>query len=709
MWNDYVHLVPGRIRLKVPGLKKNPLLAKEIENVLLALQGITSIRINLSLGSMLVFFHPSDIDGFSIIILIEDQRQKFLLDKESTHVVVPAFAQKDLMVPMRELKVGFMGSVLGALYLKHLFFGRSALSKASGLANVATIVGLVLSYPVFLWSLKHPKQSKRWDYDLFMNAIAFLLIILQEDTSALLIALIINASKLVMATYLDHARMAIDKLGTLPEYALLLHNNVEILVPISHVAVDDIIVVNKGQTIPVDGQVLSGEADVDEQELTNLPQYAFKERGSEVFAGTAVLNGSLNIKVIRKGMNTEIYRALKEARLPQPLIKKHVPRPRIDRMVYLSMFVASGVYLLTRDAQRSIAVLIAGNPSAAGLALPTATGVAIDQAFKNGIYIKNGEYLREARDIDTLIFEQQGTLTSSENTISEVVVVNREYTEEELIRFASLAQDLVSPSAVRHIQRPFAKGNAPLTTVQALEIVPGLGLKCVIKGHNVIVGNQDLMKKEQVALGRVKAKLLRFGHLRRSVVFVAIDKKLCGLLAVKENIKLKSRESIDGLRAIGINNIVLLSSDTPEGTDIIGKQLGVMETYGGMGPEEKAEFVRSLQKEGHCVGMIGSGFDDVEALAEADTGIAFSHKAVDPAARTAEIAIPTRDPSLVVETMRLAHKTKEVIQQNLNYAFGLNVIGLGLGAAGLITPIGAAFLGNVGIFAVLLNSKYQRW
>lgn len=192
-------------------------------------------------------------------------------------------------------------------------------------------------------------------------------------------------------------------------------------------------------------------------------------------------------------------------------------------------------------------------------------------------------------------------------------------------------------------------------------------------------------------------------------MYLAVEGKLCGLFGVRETIKPEARKAIEQLRALGIRKIVLLTRDDPESVEIIANQLGITEFYSGMSPDKKAEYVRSLNKQGYKVAMLGDGIDDALAMSEAQVGIAWGRKGADSAAKVAGIVITAQNPQVLVDTMLLAQKTREVAKQNMNFAIGLNVIGLGLGAGGLINNVSAAFLGQMGTIVTIFNTYYQKW
>ncbi|WP_407311707.1 heavy metal translocating P-type ATPase [Desulfosporosinus sp. SB140] len=701
MWNKYVHLTPGRIRLKVPGLKRNEYLAERIHYALEKIEGIDQVRTNLLTGTLLVHFNETILHGLSIIICVDDQ----------TKGNYPVNFQDKLtpMITRRAYKMFLISSALVLLFAKQKIAGPSILANSKTVKITATVFGLLVGYPIFLWGLKHPQLTRRKSYDFVINSITFSLLILQESFTGLFLILFTNYSKMVMALDFMRTKGIISRIGKLPEKVWVISNGSEISIPLDKLESGDIVMVRKAETIPVDGKVVDGVAVVDESQISGLPNPINKISGSRVLAGTEILDGSLKIIVEQTGSHTQLNRIRRSALHRKPHPDEAIFRERIDRMVYFSLMAAGGVYLLTGSINRSLAILLAASPSAAGLAVPTANGVAIGKALQRGIYVKNGIHLWEASQVDTLVLDRIPSLTASEVLIEEIVVTNKDYSERDMLRIASKVEGMDCDPLIKIIrERGYQTYFGPKLSAEEKEFIPKLGVRGNIKGKKILLGTKALMLEESVKIKKVESKVVRFRHLGLNPIYLAVDGKLCGLFGVREIIKPEVRKAIEQLRALGIR-IILISRDESEVAEIIANQLGITEFYSKMNPSQKAEFIKDLKKQGYRVAMLGDGIDDALAMSEASVGISWGKKGADSAAKVAGIVITTQNPQVLVDAFLLAQKTKEVAKQNINYAIGLNVLGLGLGAGGLINHVSAAFLGEIGTIVTVFNTSYQRW
>ncbi|MDR3599670.1 MAG: heavy metal translocating P-type ATPase [Desulfosporosinus sp.] len=703
MWNKHVRLTPGRIRLNVPGLKGNDFMAEKIHNALENIPGIDQVGTNLLTGTMLVHFNENRIRGLSIIIAVDDQRRKY-------NYPVPLQDKLSPMITRRAYKILLISSALIFLFSRRKILGPSLLANSKTLKSTATVIGLLIGYPIFLWGLKNPQQTRRKSYDLVINTITFTLLILQESFTGLLLILFTNYSKLIMALDFIRTNQIIARIGKLPEKVWVIIEDSEIAIPLDKLESGDIVLVRNAETIPVDGKVVDGVAVVDESQISGKSKPINKKSGSRVLAGTKILDGSLKILVEQTGFHTQLSKLTRSAVQRNNRADKAIFRERIDQMVYLSLMAAGGIYLLTGSVTRSLTILLAASPAAAGLAVPTANGVAIGKALQRGIYVKNGNYLWDASQVDTMVLDKIPSLTQMESSIQEIVAVNKNYSQSDILKIASVVEGETGNPLVDALrERAYQMHCGPILAGGEAEFIPKLGIRAKMKGRKILLGTKTLMLQEEVNIKKVESKVLRFRHLGLNPIYLAVDGKLCGLFGVRETIKPEVRKAIEQLRALGIRRIILLTRDELEAAEIAANQLGITEFFSGMGPNQKAEFIKTLTMQGHKVAMLGDGIDDALAMSEAKIGIAWGKKGADSAAKVAGIVITAQNPQVLVDTMLLAQKTKEVAKQNINFAMGLNVIGLGLGAGGLINNVSAAFLGQMGTIITVFNTYYQNW
>ncbi|MDR3584072.1 MAG: HAD-IC family P-type ATPase [Desulfosporosinus sp.] len=703
IWNKYVHLTPGRIRLKVPGLKRNDYLAEKIHNALENIKGIDQVKTNLLTGTVLVHFNENLVHSLNIIICVDDHKNKY-------NYPVPIQDKLSPMITRRAYKIFLISSALILLFTKQTILGPSVLSGSKTLKSTATVIGLIIGYPIFLWGLKYPQQTREKSYDFAINTITFVLLLLQESFTGLLLLLFANYSKIIMALDFTRTNQIIARIGKLPEKVWVIIDGSEMAIPLDKLESGDIVLVRSAETIPVDGEVIDGVAVVDESQISGISTPINKKSGSSVLAGTEILDGSLKILVGQTGFHTQLSKLTRSAVHRNNRPDEAIFRKRIDRMVYFSLAAAGGIYLLTGSLNRSLAILLAASPAAAGLAVPTANGVAVGKAVQKGVYVKNGNHLWDASQVDTMVLDKIPSLIQMDSAIQEIVVIDKSYSQNDILRIATMVEGEEGNPLVEAIrQRGYQMYCGPVLAGGEAEFIPKLGIRAKMKGKKVLLGTKTLMLQEEVKIKKVENRVLRFRHLGLNPIYLAVEGKLCGLFGVRETIKPEVRRAIEQLRALGIRRIILLTRDELEAAEIAANQLGITEFYSGMVPNKKAEFIKNLNLQGYKVAMLGDGIDDALAMSEAKIGIAWGKKGADSAAKVAGIVITAQNPQVLVDTMLLAQKTREVAKQNINFAIGLNVIGLGLGAGGLINNVSAAFLGQMGTIVTVFNTYYQKW
>ena len=703
IWNQFVHLTPGRIRLKVPDLKRNDYMAEKIHSALENLEGIYQVGTNLLTGTLLVYFDENLVQGQSIIIYVDDHRKKYNLP-------VPLEEKLSPMVTGRAYKIALVSSALLLLLTKQKILGPSLLANSKTLKNTATVIGLIIGYPIFLWGLKYPQKTRRKSYDLTISTITFTLLLLLESVTGLLLLLFTSYFKIIMALDFTRTHQIIARIGKLPEKVWVIIDGSEIALPIDKLENGDVVIVRTAETIPVDGKVIAGVAVVDEAQISGKSKPINKRKGSTVLAGTEILDGSLTVLVEQTGLHTQLSKLTRRAVLKNIRPDEAIFKDRIDRMVYFSLVAAGSMYFLTGSVQRSLPILLAASPAAAGLAVPTANGVAIGKAVQRGIYVKDGRHLWEASQVNTMVLDKIPSLTQVESSIQEIIVINKNYSQREILRIATVVEgEEDNPLVLAIRERGYQMYCGPELEGVETEFIPKLGIRAKMKGKKILLGSKSLMIQETINIKKVESKILRFRHLGLNPIYLAVDGKLCGLIGARETIKPEIIKAIEQLRALGIRRIILLTRDESDEVELVANQLGITEFYSGMVSNKKAELIRNLTTEGCKVAMVGDGIDDALAMSEAEIGISWGKKGADSAAKVSGIVITAQDPQVLVDTMFLAHKTKEVATQNMNFAIGLNVIGLGLGAGGLINNVSAAFLGQMGTIVTVVNTYYQKW
>lgn len=489
-------------------------------------------------------------------------------------------------------------------------------------------------------------------------------------------------------------------IGLQSRTARVVRDGVEGDVPIDDVRIGDRVLVRPGEKIPVDGSVDSGSSTVDESMLTGESVPVLKGAGDAVYAATMNTTGALRVVATKVGADTalqQIVRLVQEAqgskapiaRLADQLSGVFVPIVLIIAALTFTVwwFVSPPESRLGMALTTSVSVLIIACPCALGLATPTAIMVGTGRGAEKGILIRSGEALETAHKLSTIVLDKTGTVTHGKPAVTDVVVATDDpaigVDSDELLRLAA--------SAERHSEHPLAAAIVREATGRGLRLsepssfhaAVGQGVEAAVDGLSVLVGTLGLLEQHGVVntLSHRAAELASRG---RTSMFVAIDGREAGVIAVADTVRAESAEAIASMRRLGLR-VVMMTGDNRGTAAAIASQVGVDQVYAEVLPKDKAAKVRSLQAEGQVIGMVGDGINDAPALAQADVGLAIG-TGTDIAMESADITLMRGDLRAVPQAIALSKATMRAIKQNLFWAFVYNVIGIPV-AAGLLYPV----------------------
>ena len=531
------------------------------------------------------------------------------------------------------------------------------------------------------------------------------------DSSAIIIALIL-IGRLLEHSVRGKATDAIRKLVELqPRTATLVQDDGrEKEVPVEQVAVGDIFLVRPGERIATDGVVMDGHSSVDEKMVTGESMPVEKTQDSEVIGGTINAQGALKIRATKVGADTtlskivQVVQQAQSSKGPVERLVDTVSKFFVPIVIAIALF-SFGVWTLVAHEPISfgfttaVAVLIIACPCALGLATPAAIVVGAGKGAENGILIKGGEYLERTEKINTVVFDKTGTLTKGEPSVTNLVNFElRQVKDTEILKFAAIAEKQsehpLATAIMKRAQNDFP--SEPIPNPDSFESISGKGVHGTYSGRDIIFGNPkiidffglQLVDEEQKKLSELQAQ-------GKTVMILAIDKHVSGLVAVADTLKEHAQEAVRGLQKMGIE-VVMLTGDNKITAEAIAKQLGIDKYYAEVLPNEKYEIIKKLQnEENRVVAMVGDGINDAPALAQADVGIAIGSGS-DVAIETGGLILMKDDLRDVVAGIQLSRKTMSKIKQNLFWAFIYNI--------GLI-PIAAGLLYI--IIGVLLNPIFS--
>ncbi len=479
-----------------------------------------------------------------------------------------------------------------------------------------------------------------------------------------------------------------------PPQARVIRNGREIQIPTSEVKVDDIVVLKPGDKVPVDGEVTEGETAIDESLVTGESIPVAKKTGDNVIGGSINTTGSVKFKATKVGEDTALAQIVKLVEIAQ---SSKAPGQKIaDRFAQYLVIVAVGGGLLAFGGWYfvlgapilvaltfAISTTVIACPDALGLATPTAVAVGTGLGAKHNILIKDAPTLEQVSKIQAVVLDKTGTLTEGKPKITDVVAVSG-FSEDEILKLDAAAEAKSShPLSQAVLEEAKKRKLKTPAEVKGFKNIAGHGVEAEVSGKHILVGTVKLMNDRKVGLENIQKDIDRLLSQGKTIMILAIDGKAAGVAAATDPIKATAAKAIERMQELGLE-VAMITGDNQKTAEAIGKQLGVKRVFAEVLPEDKAKYVKKLQKEGKFTAMVGDGVNDAPALAQADIGIAIG-AGTDVAIETAKVVLMKSDPADVLRAIRLSKATVTKMKQNLFWASIYNLLAIPI-AAGILYP-----------------------
>jgi len=680
-----IHELPDRIRLSI-SVPKRCIDKSQIEVSIRAIEGIKEASFNVKTGSLLVRYDGRPeirnslleaIKNMPISLLLRGERQiesrDDSLKKRKKAVIRGGLLLASPLIPM-PLKpfIAFYGAMpIFKKGIKSIFKGHLNVDVLDSLAIGAAMgMGDFRTAGVISFLLKVGDYLEEW-------------------------------------TKQRSRRILTEAFKAKDEYAWVKIGDREQMVNTSDLRKGSLVVVRTGGRIPVDGIVIEGEAMVNQSSMTGEPLSVAKRKGLTVYAGTVVEEGTLLIEASCVGDETrvaKIVKVIEEAEHLKAEVQSYAER-LADRIVPYALLLSGLTYAFTGNPLRAASVLLVDYSCAIKLSTPLSIMAGIIKAAKEGVIIKGGKFIEKLAKADAFVIDKTGTLTEASPQVMDVIAFNG-YERDYILRHAACVEEHFPHPVASAVVRKAKEENILHEEEEHSEVeyIVAHGIASTIKGKRILVGSEHFIKEDEGIDTRIARRVIK-GLVEKgySILYVAIDNKLAGIIAIEDPLRKDSHSFLEMLKKSGIKRIIMLTGDNESSAKNIAKKLEINEYFAEVLPEGKADIVKKLKMEGHIVAMVGDGINDSLAIVSADVGISMKHGA-DIAKEACDILLLNGNLTGIIKARAISQRVMSVIKQNFKSIVGINSFLIISGLLGLITPAVSAFAHNVTTVAVAANS-----
>lgn len=700
------HAIPGRLRLRVPLLRRKSPLGDALLHWLGAQSGVKGVRVNYDCASLIVEYDPGQTPALKTLLF---HLQRAGIEQIRSVVAMSGAAGAG----------GSAETALGAARKKPAAAPRRwpllAPSISFALALSANPMARAVNVPFMLWNAfpiarrawRVWSRERRLNID-FLDVLAIGASIGQglHVTGTMIIWLIRLGDWIRDQTAAGSKRAISELLEFQAKTAWVVRDGAVQSIPATQLVVDDTVVVHPGEMIPVDGEVLDGEASVDQKNVTGESVPVTRGRGDAVYAATVIHDGQLTLRATRVGVATiagQIAQLVDAAPVGDTRIQNHAER-FADRLVLPTLALATGTAAVTGDINRFLSLVIVDYGTGIRVAAPTSVLSSMTHAARAGIIIKSGGHMERLAEVDTIVFDKTGTLTQGVPAVGDVISYRPGIDPHHLLALAAAAETRLKHPVAEALRTKARELRLPIPTCAESRFNVGLGVEGQVNGYYLHVGSERFLRKNDIRVGHIAGDRSSLDERGLSCLYVAVDGVLAGLVAYADQIRPESKEVIAALHGMGIRQAVMLTGDNAVVARAVGGRLGLDRQFADMMPADKASVIQDLRREGRIVAMVGDGLNDSPALSYADVGIAMKHGA-EVTHESAHVVLMEDSLWKIVKAVSISRGAVRLIKQNYGIVAALNTTALALALPGsLVSPLVVAMISNGSAVLASLNA-----
>jgi Cd2+/Zn2+-exporting ATPase len=596
-------------------------------------------------------------------------------------------------------------ALAGALALASYLWDRGA-AAVSNVGIALALLSVAINGVPIVWGALKGVLERRVNVDELVSIAIVASLIQGEFLTAAVVSFVMVFGALIEQATSSSARRAVEMLvGVAPDKATVIREGAAAEIPVQEVRVRDCVLVRPGERVPVDGAIRKGMTSVDESSMTGESIPVEKTVGDEVFAGTLNQNGVIEIEATKVGEDTTLGKVIKlvsEAEAQRPKTIRAVDR--YAKWFTPAILTAAGIaWAWTGMIDRAITVLIVGCPCALILAAPTAVVATIGRAARSGILVKGGIFLETVGRADAVLFDKTGTLTEGKPCVEEIAAADGVDKSLVLELAACVEQNSTHPLA-RAVRKAASDAKIRVVAAEDMTTEIGLGVRARVNGRHVEVGSVYLGGGSIAIPYPLRDHLDRFKERGATPLVVFEDQRPMGILSVIDRPRPGARETVNRLRALGVDRLGVVSGDHERSVSLVSEKVGLTDRWSELKPQDKPEIVKNLQNQGRVVVFVGDGINDAPALATADVGIAMGAAGTDVALETADIALMHDDIGKIPFLIRLGRRMLKIIKWNIAFGMAFNALAVLASGSGYLTPIMGAIVHNIGSVLVVVSS-----